>query len=104
MAGSARVDFRFVDRADAYGFVRRLLVRSQYVRLPRSDKGLVRRFLVKVTGFSRAQVGRSTPSTGRPSASKTVGESEAAVPRRYTKADIACLPRWTRPWAVFATR
>ena len=58
MAGSAPVDFRFLDRADAYGFVRRVLVRFRYVRLSRPDKGLIRRFLIKVTGFSRAQVSR----------------------------------------------
>ena len=58
MAGSAPVDFRFMERADAYGFVRRFLVRSRYIRLSRFEKGLMRRFLMKVTGFSRAQVAR----------------------------------------------
>ncbi len=33
-------------------------MRTRYVRLSKPDKGLVRRFLVKVTGFSRAQVAR----------------------------------------------
>ena len=92
MAGSALVDFRFVERADAYGFVRRVLVRTRYVRLSRSDKGLLRRFLVKVTGFSRAQVGRLISqyrATGRIEDRRR--GPKRPFPRRYTKADIGLL-------------
>ena len=92
MAGSAPVDFRFVDRSDAYGFVRRFLVRSRYFRLSRPDKGLVRRFLVKVTGFSRAQVARLISQyreTGRIE-DRRRGPKQP-FPRRYTKADIGLL-------------
>ncbi len=92
MAGSAPVDFRFVQRADAYGFVRRVLVRSRYVRLSRSDKGLVRRFVVKVTGFSRAQIARLISQyrdTGRIEDRRR--GPRRPFPRRYTKADIGLL-------------
>ena len=92
MVGSASVDFRSVDRADAYGFVRRFLVRSRYLRLSRSDKGLVRRFLVKATGFSRAQVTRLITQyreTGRIEDGRR--GPKRPFPRRYTKADIGLL-------------
>ena len=86
MAGSSAVDFRFVERADAYSFVRRVLVRTRYVRLSRSDMGLVRRFLVKVTGFSRAQVARLISQyreTGRIEDRRR--GPKRPFPRRYTK-------------------
>ncbi len=92
MAGSAPVDFRFVDRADAYGFARRVLVRFRYVRLSRPDKGLIRRFLIKVTGFSRAQVSRLISQyreTGRIE-DRRRGPSRP-FSRRYSKADIGLL-------------
>lgn len=92
MAGSEPVDFRFVERAHAYDFVRRVLVRSRYLRLPRSDKGLIRRFLVKVTGLSRAQVTRLISQyreTGRVEDRRR--GPKHAFPRRYTKADIGLL-------------
>jgi hypothetical protein len=92
MVGSAPVDFRSVDRADAYGFVRRFLVRSRYLRLSRSDKGLVRRFLVKATGFSRAQITRlirQYRETGRIEDGRR--GPKRPFPRRYTKADIGLL-------------
>ena len=56
--GSHPVDFRLVDRNDAYGFVRRTLVRFRYATLDKPSKGLLRRFLGKVTGLSRAQLTR----------------------------------------------
>ena len=92
MAGSAPVDFMLVDRADAYGFARRVLVRSRYVRLSRPDKGLIRRFLIKVTGFSRAQVSRLISQyreTGRIE-DRRRGPSRP-FPRLYSKADIGLL-------------
>ena len=56
--GSHPVDFRPVDRDDAYGFARRTLVRFRYTTLDKPSKGLLRRFLGKVTGLSRARLTR----------------------------------------------
>ena len=47
--GSEAVDFAGTDRESVYEFVRRALVRLGYERLGKSDKGLVRRSLAKVT-------------------------------------------------------
>lgn len=94
MAGSEPVDFRFVERIHAYDFVRQVLVRSRYLRLRRSDKGLVRRFLVKVTGLSRAQVTRLITQyreTGRVEDRRR--GPKRPFPRRYTKADIGLLAK-----------
>ncbi len=92
MAGSEPVDFRFVERVQAYDFVRRFLVRSRYLRLPRSAKGLVRRFLIKVTGLSRAQV---TRLISQYRATGLVEDRRRGpkhpFPCRYTKADIGLL-------------
>ncbi len=56
--GNGEVDFRPLDRDEAYGFVRRTLVRLDYDALGRAGKGTVREFLGKATGLSRAQVTR----------------------------------------------
>jgi len=56
--GNGEVDFRPLDRDEAYDFVRRTLVRLDYDALGRAGKGTVRGFLGKATGLSRAQVTR----------------------------------------------
>ena len=53
--GNGAVDFRPLDREEAYGFVRRTLVRLDYDALGRGGKGTVREFLGKATGLSRAR-------------------------------------------------
>ena len=55
MAGSEPADFRLTDRRGAYDFVTRTLRRLSYAGLSKADKGVVRRFVAKVTGLSRAQ-------------------------------------------------
>ena len=56
VAGSAAVDFAGLDRESTYEFTRRTLARFGYGRLGKADKGLLRRYLTKATGLSRAQV------------------------------------------------
>ena len=49
LAGSEPVDFHFTDRRGAYDFVTRALRRLNYSGLSKADKGVVRRFVAKVT-------------------------------------------------------
>ncbi len=56
LEGNEPADFELTDRTSPYAFVRRTLVRFEYHGLGRPDKTRVKRFLEKVTGFSRTQV------------------------------------------------
>ena len=58
VAGSAPMDCKPLDRESAYDFVRRTLVTFDYHRLGKADRGCVRRYVVKVTGVSPAQLTR----------------------------------------------
>ena len=58
VVGTEPVDCTLQDRESAYDFVRRTLVAFGYHRLGKSDRGWVRRYIVKVTGFSPAQLTR----------------------------------------------
>ena len=91
--GSESVDFAEGDREGAYALVRRTLVQLGYHRLGKPDKGLVKRYLGKVTGCSRAQLTRlirQHRETGR------IEDRRGAAPmrpfeRRYTRMDIRLL-------------
>jgi hypothetical protein len=58
LAGSAPLSFAVPQREAAYGFVAAQLSHFGYRRLGKADKGLVHRYLCKVTGLSRAQLAR----------------------------------------------
>ena len=84
--------FRHTDRRSAYEFCRRSLVQFRYLSLGRPDKGTVRSYLAKATGFSRAQIARlirQYRETGRIVDRR--GPPRHAFERRYTKADIGLL-------------
>ena len=91
--GSEAVDFVVSDRAGIYRLVRRTLVRLEYHRLGKAGKGLVKRYLGKVTGLSRAQLTRLIAqhrSTGRIE-DRRGGAPAKPFARRYTRADVRLL-------------
>jgi hypothetical protein len=58
LAGSGEVRFTRYSRVEVYVWVEATLVRHQYAGLQRGGKGLVRRYLSRMTGLGRAQVTR----------------------------------------------
>jgi hypothetical protein len=46
------------DKAERYQFTQKILVKFKYQTCSKKDKGLIRRFLMKMTGYSRQQVTR----------------------------------------------
>ena len=91
--GSEGVDFAGVDADARRDFVRRMLVKFDYGRLDRAGKGLMRRFLAKATGLSRAQTTRligQQARTGRIADRRGKGPAKPFV-RRYTAADAVLL-------------
>ena len=93
VAGNAAAEFRSTERESAYEFVRRTLVRFRYPSLGKADKGVVRAYLAKATGFSRSQLARlirQYRQTGTIRDRRRDGPARP-FPRRYTKADIGLL-------------
>ena len=58
VASSRHIGYAALDKEAIYGFIERILKAQQYRRLSKGQKGIVRRFLAKVTGLSRAQMTR----------------------------------------------
>jgi transposase InsO family protein len=80
------------DDAGRYAWIESVLQRFGYRQLSRSDRGVVRAYLQRLSGYSRAQVTRlvSRWVAGRP-LSKQYRAPEHAFARRYTAADVALL-------------
>ena len=90
--GSEQVDLQPQTRADAYAFVAKTVRRFDYALRGRADKGLLRRFLAKAAGLSRAQITRLLQqhrTTGEIADRR--GAPRRPFPRRYSNADIGLL-------------
>ena len=58
LAGSERLEFKGISKAERYQWIERELVRFTYIQRGKADKGMIRRYLEKMSGYSRAQVCR----------------------------------------------
>jgi hypothetical protein len=91
LAGSEEVRFAGQRREEVYGWVEMTLVRLQYASLAKPDKGLVRRYLSRMTGLSRAQVTRLIALQRRTGRVKAVAYQRTKFASRYTAADVELL-------------
>ena len=63
LEASETVGFQGRNREEVYAFVYRTLRQQRYQELKRSGRGLVRRYVAKMTGLSRAQTIPTVPTT-----------------------------------------
>jgi hypothetical protein len=89
--GIRRVGLFVEGRAAAYSLIQRVLGAQQYRRISKASKGIVRRFLTKVTGFSRAQISRLIRRSDQKGRLELASVRRRCFPRHYTSQDIALL-------------
>jgi len=89
----ASEEFRFEGskRKEVYEWVTRTLVEHEYSGQPRQAKGLLRQYIGKMTGLSRAQVTRLIGRYHESGMVKERGYRRHQFMRRYTPADIELL-------------
>jgi hypothetical protein len=88
---ATEVRFEARQREAVYGWVERLLCQQEYARQGRRARGVLRRYIGKMTGLSRAQLTRLVGryrATGRV---RLKARCRHRFPTRYTRADIELL-------------
>jgi hypothetical protein len=91
LAGGGEVRFTAQKREDLYAWTERTLVRHQYASLSRNEKGLVRLYVARMTGRSRAQVTRLISGYADTGQVKSAPYRRRKFASRYTKADVELL-------------
>jgi transposase InsO family protein len=91
LEASDEVAFEGCDRREVYGWVDRTLREQKWGELKRSHRGLVRRYLEKMTGLSRAQITRLIQTYEAGAAVQPKAYRRHRFPTRYKRADIALL-------------
>lgn len=85
------VDCEAIEQEAGYELIERVLKQQQYRRLKKGQKGIVRRFLAKITGLSRAQLTRLIRRWMETRKIERKPEWRPSFKRRYTETDIALL-------------
>ena len=88
---SQEIRFKGKGRAEIYAWVARTLGRHGYSRQNRADKGLLRQYLVKMTGLSRAQITRLIQQYRQGGELQPARYRRHRFARKYTPADVELL-------------
>jgi len=89
--GSRKLTLSLEGQTAIYGFIEALLKAQQYRRLSRGQRGVVRGFLTKVSGLSRAQVTRLIAAWMRTRQVRRRPPQRPNFRRRYSRADVILL-------------
>ena len=89
--GSEEMQLEGQNREEVYGWVNQTLRQQQYEGLKRSGRGLVRRYLAKMTGLSRAQITRLVTRYREGEEVKPKPYRRWRFAQRYTREDIELL-------------
>jgi transposase InsO family protein len=88
---SQAIRFEGESQEQIYHWMEQVLCRQQYGKQSRAARGLLRRYLAKMTGLSRAQVTRLIGRYRESGALQPVAYRRHRFPQRYTRADIELL-------------
>jgi len=93
LEGSEAVEFRGLTAQEKYCWIEEVLIRFRYHHLKRAEKGVIRRYIEKVTGYSRSQVSRLIAEYKRTGRLKKTEYRRHRFPRKYTPSEVGLLAR-----------
>ena len=84
-------EFKISNRREKYEWINNILNRFKYFRLDKKDKIVVRKYIMNMTGISKAQLGRLVALKKRIGIMSLSIKRKHCFPRKYNAIDIALL-------------
>lgn len=88
LQGSRQIEFKLEGKAAVYGFLERVLQHQHYSQLGKRERGVIRAYLIKLTGLSRAQTTRLIARWNETRQVRPLPPHRPSFPRRYRASDI----------------
>ncbi len=86
-----KVQFKYQDKAQAYNWVEETLVKFEYIKQTKSDKGVLRTYIALMTGYSRAQATRLISQYLRTGEVQVTEYQRHSFSRKYQDNDLKLL-------------
>jgi len=96
LAETDTVGFNKKSKKEAYSWIEETLSRFHYVILSKKEKGLIRRYLMKITGYSRAQITRQIVQYCKTGKLRIKEYDRHKFQKKYTNQDIQPLAKTAR--------
>ena len=92
LSGTQAVAFSVIsDKDDCYRWIQGELVKFRYLRRSRQGKGVVVRYLMKISGYSRQQLTRLITQYRKTGRIRRRQRTESGFKQKYTEQDIRLL-------------
>lgn len=91
--GSQEVEFRGLNAREKYNWIEEVLKRFRYPKLQKEGKGLIKSYLLKLTGYSRAQLTRLIRLYQQSGKIQPAKYQRHRFPRKYSTEDVALLAK-----------
>ncbi len=91
--GAAVMEITIPSKTECYRWIQRTLVRFQYLSLGKTDRGLIRRYLQQISGYSRAQIARLIKQYRKTGRIQRRQRTVKGFTTQYTREDIRLLAR-----------
>jgi transposase len=85
------IEFKSVHKREAYKWMENSLTKFRYFRLKKKEKGIVREYIIRMTGLSESQVDRLINRKKKTGKIFLMSTKRHRFPKKYTSGDIARL-------------
>jgi len=93
LGGVAVMEITIPSKSESYRWIQRTLVRFRYLSLGKTDRGLIRRYLQQISGYSRAQIARLIKQYRKTGRIQRRQRTVKGFTAKYTQEDIRLLAR-----------
>lgn len=99
---SKTIKFSAINKKETYKWIENETIRLQYRKLKRSKRGLVRKYFIKITGYSKSQIDRLVQQQIKTGHVKKSTYSREKLPTKYTRQDIALMAETDKLFRVLS--
>jgi transposase InsO family protein len=93
LEGSPTIEFKGLIASEKYKWIEEVLTRFRYQKLHKEGKGLIKRYILKVTGYSRAQLTRLISLYLQSGKVQPAQYQRHRFPQKYSAEDVALLAK-----------
>jgi transposase InsO family protein len=93
LEGSEKTDFKGITAEERYHWIEEVLARFRYVKINKTEKGVIKKYIEKVSGYSRSQVARLIRSYIQRGQLRKTQYKRHCFSKHYTMEDIFLLAR-----------
>lgn len=99
---SKTINFSATNKTEVYNWIENLIVKLRYWKLERTERGVVRRYLVKMTGYSKSQIDRLIGVWREHGHVKKVSYKRNKFPKIYQREDLVMLAETDKLFGILS--